>query len=66
MGCYPLIARACAEQELVSDAIAKRDLEKIFMAFANDPLVTCSMAEARKLFNEMCENTKEYLGMYNL
>lgn len=63
---YPLIARACAEQELVSDAIAKRDLEKIFMAFANDPLVTCSMADARKLFNEMCENTKEYLGMYNL
>ncbi len=63
---YPLIARVCAEQELVSDAIANRDLEKIFMAFANDPLVTCSMADARELFDEMCENTKEYLGMYNL
>lgn len=63
---YPLISRVCAEQELLSDGIAGRDLNKIFCAFANDPLVTCGLADAERLFREMCENTKEYLGMYDL
>ena len=63
---YPLVSRVCAEQEVVSDAIAERDLDKIFMAFANDPLVTCGIEDAKKLFREMCENTKEYLKDYNL
>lgn len=61
---YPLIARICGEQDMLSDAIAKRDLEGIFQAFANDPLVTCSFADARKLFEEMCGNTGAYLTMY--
>ncbi len=63
---YPLIAKICAEQEAVSDAIASRDLQKIFNAFASDPLVTCSKADARKLFDEMVNNTKAYLTDYNL
>ena len=63
---YPLISRICGEQELVSEGIAERDLEKIFSAFANDPLVTCGIEDARKLFKEMCENTKKYLTMYEL
>lgn len=63
---YPLVARICGEQELLSDAIAERDLNKIFLAFANDPLVTCSLADAKKLFKEMLDNTKEYLTMYEL
>lgn len=63
---YPLVARVCAEQELVAEGIAERDLNKIFNAFANDPLVTCSIEDAKKLFKEMCENTKEYLTMYDL
>lgn len=63
---YPLVSRICKEQELVSEGIAERDLNKIFCAFANDSLVTCSEEDARKLFVEMCENTKEYLGMYDL
>ena len=63
---YPLISRVCAEQELVSEGIAERDVNKIFIAFANDPLVTCGMEDAKKLFIEMCENTKAYLGMYDL
>lgn len=63
---HPLVSRVCAEQVLVSDGIAERNLDKIFCAFANDPLVTCSIEDAKKLFKEMCENTKEYLGMYNL
>ncbi len=63
---YPLVSRICGEQELVSEGIAERDVEKIFNAFANDPLVTCGVEDARKLFDEMCENTKKYLTMYNL
>ena len=63
---YPLVARICGEQELVSEAIAERDIEKVFLAFANDPLVTCGMTDARKLFDEMCENTKEYLSSFGL
>ena len=63
---YPMISRICGEQELVSEGIAERDLDKIFVAFANDPLVTCGLEDAKKLFKEMCENTKEYLTMFDL
>ncbi|MBE7012246.1 MAG: alpha-glucosidase/alpha-galactosidase [Ruminococcaceae bacterium] len=63
---YPLVSRVCAEQELVSEAIAERDIEKIFIAFANDPLVTCGIENARKLFDEMVANTRKYLTDYNL
>ena len=63
---YPLVSRICTQQENISDGIAKRDLEKLFAAFVNDPLVTCSMADAKKLFDEMIENTKEYLTSYNI
>ncbi len=63
---YPLISRICAEQEAVSNAIAERDIEKIFNAFASDPLVTCDIDSARKMFDEMVENTKKYLTDYNI
>ena len=63
---YPLVARICAEQEVLKNAIAERNLDKIFNAFCNDPLVTCSYAEAKELFKEMVINTKEYLGSYDL
>ena len=63
---YGLVSRISAEQESVSEAIAERDLDKIFACFINDPLVTCSMADAKKLFAEMIDNTKEYLKSYNI
>lgn len=63
---YPLVARICGEQEAVNDAIAKRDINAIFAAFVNDPLVTCSYRDARKLFDEMVDNTKKYLTSYNI
>lgn len=63
---YPLVSKICLEQEQVAEGIAERNVEKIFEAFAEDPLVTCSKAEARKMFDEMCENTKAYLSMYQL
>ena len=61
---YPLISRVCGVQETVSEGIAERDLEKIFRGFADDPLVTCGIDDARRLFAQMCENTKEYLKDY--
>ena len=63
---YPLVSRACGEQEALSEAIAQRDVLKIFNCFAQDPLVTCSYKEAKELFKEMVLNTKKYLGMYDL
>ena len=51
---------------MVAEGIKERDLNKIFQAFCNDPLVTCTQAEAKELFKQMCENTKEYLTMYDL
>ena len=63
---YPLVSRICGQQQEVSDAIAERDLGRIFNAFANDPLVTCSYSEAKSLFEEMIENTKKYLDMYDI
>ena len=63
---HPLVSRICTQQENISAAIAKRDLNALFTAFVNDPLVTCSMKDAEKLFWEMIENTKEYLKSYNI
>lgn len=61
---YPLISRISGEQELIARAGAERSLDMAFMAFANDPLVTVSAADAKKLFDEMVDNTKDYLGEY--
>jgi alpha-galactosidase len=61
---YGLISRICAEQEMLIKACIDRDLDLAFQAFTGDPLVTINTADARKLFDEMVENTKEYLGEY--
>ncbi len=63
---YPLISRICGEQEELTAAIADRDVKRIFTIFINDPLVTCSIEDAKKLFREMTENTKKYLASYDL
>ena len=63
---HPLVSRICTQQENISQAIAERDLDALFYTFVNDPLVTCSMEDAKKLFNEMIENTKEYLKSYDI
>ena len=61
---YPLISRVCGEQENVVDAALKRDLDGVFGAFAADPNVYLPLSDARKLFDEMIQNTKKYLKMY--
>lgn len=61
-----LVSKISAEQQLVLDAVEKRNLDLAFAAFCADPLTTCSLADARTMFDEMIENTKEYLAMYNI
>ena len=63
---HSLVSRICTEQEMLDKALANRDLGMLFNAFAADPLVTCCYEDAKKLFNEMVLNTKEYLGSYDL
>ncbi len=60
----PLISRASAQQELVAQAARQRDLDLAFAAFCSDPLVRLPLSDARKLFDEMVENTRAYLGEY--
>lgn len=62
----PLISKVCAQQEALNKAIGERDVNAIFQQFCLDNLVTCGYNEAKKLFDEMCENTKEYLKDYDL
>jgi len=59
-----LVLRIVQEQQTILDAYEKRDLDLAFAAFCADPLVTIPLDQARKLFDEMVENTKEYLTMY--
>ncbi len=61
---YPLISRVCGQQEQIVEAAIERDLEKAFRVFVNDPLVNIPFDDARALFDEMVENTKEYLAEY--
>ena len=63
---YPMVARVVGEQEALSNAIASRDVDRIFDIFSNDALVTCGLKQARQMFDEMCANTKKYLTMYDL
>ena len=60
----PLVGRIAFEQECVVSAGIKRDLDMAYGAFASDPLVRLSLSDSKKMFNEMIENTKEYLTMY--
>ena len=63
-GVYALVARAADEQTTVAKAARERDLELAFRAFCQDPLVKIDLPTARKLFDEMVDNTKEYLKEY--
>ena len=63
---YPLVARISGEQEMITTAGLTRNLDIAFQAFSNDPLVTCSLKDAKTLFDSMIENTKEYLKSFNI
>ena len=61
---YPLVARISGEQQMLTEAALTRNLDLAFAAFTNDPLVTVSPSDAKKLFDEMIENTRAYLAVY--
>ncbi len=63
-GVHSLVLRIADAQLLVAKAGRERNLELAFKAFVNDPLVNLTLDDARKLFDEMIENTKGYLGEY--
>ena len=63
-GVLGLVANAADAQLTVARAARERDLELAFRAFCQDPLVRLDTATARALFDEMVENTKEYLQEY--
>ena len=65
-GVYSLVARVADAQLLVAEAGRTRNLELAFKAFINDPLVNLDLKSSRALFDEMVENTKEYLTEYGV
>lgn len=57
-----LVLRNCLNIDAAYEGIKKRDLEKIFVAFVNQPLCNgLALEEAEKLFKEMVANTRIYL-----
>lgn len=63
---YPLVSRVCTNQQLITDAGLRHDLNLAFNAFVNDPLVRLPIDKAGELFLRMLDNTKEYLKDYDL
>ena len=59
-----LTSRVVANQERLAEAISNRDIEMAFRAFVNDSLNYLDVKTSRKMFDEMIENTKQYLIGY--
>lgn len=65
VGAENLVYRCCVNIDNTYEGIKERNLDKIFQAFANQPLCNClTLQEARELFREMCRNTQKYLAPY--
>ena len=60
-----LVQRVAYNQDLTVEAAMTGNYELAFKAFLNDPLVTISTTDARKLFEEMLKNTQKYLPDYS-
>ena len=61
-----LVHRVAMNQETILTATLAKDKKLAFTAFVNDPLVVnISLKDAWVLFNEMFDNTKEYLKGWN-
>ena len=62
-----MIIRHIYNQQTVVDAAIERDVDKMFTALVNDPLCSkLDLNESKALFNEMMDNTKNYLTSWNL
>lgn len=63
---HNLVNRHVLNQETILKAALSRDKELAFKAFINDPLITISQKDARKLFEQMIRNTRNYLPGWNV
>ena len=61
-----LTAPIVANQNKIVEAVLRKDLQLAFEAFVSDPQNHLDMEISKKLFDEMLDKTKAYLGMYNL
>jgi alpha-galactosidase len=61
-----LVMRHVLNQETILQAALKRDREMAFHVFINDPLVAIDLSPARRLFDEMLNNTKKYLPDWDI
>ena len=61
-----LVLRQAYNQETVLKAGLQKNKELAFRAFANDPLVTLSINDARRLFDVMLQNTEAYLPGWDI
>ncbi len=60
-----LVYRSCVNIDTTYEGIKERDLNKIYLAFVNQPLCnTLTMEQSKELFRKMCYNTREYLDAY--
>lgn len=60
-----LVYRNCENIELTYEGIKERNLQKLYLAFMNQPLCSSlTYEQGRALFKEMCLNTKDYLTPY--
>jgi alpha-galactosidase len=59
---YGMITNHISNQNAITKAALTNDKKLAFSAFINDPLVNLSYEEAQALFDEMIDNTKEYLN----
>jgi alpha-galactosidase len=61
-----LTSRIVANQQMLVEAVQRRDLSLAFEAFVSDPQNTLDTATSKKLFDEMLNNTRSYLSVYGL
>jgi len=60
-----LVQRNAANIDLTCEAIRERNLDKLFLAFINQPLcASLTWEQGQTLFHKMCENTRGYLAPY--
>ena len=60
-----LVQRNAANIDLTCEGIRERDLNKLFLAFMNQPLCDgLGWEDGQILFREMCENTRAYLATF--
>jgi alpha-galactosidase len=64
-GLAPLIARHCANQELIIESALTQDKHLAFQAFFSDPSNPLPIDRAWELFNQMLQTSCDYLPGWN-